>query len=101
METTNAIQEMLNANTVSVSVFRIGVIFFTVLIVKILFIIFKYNIRMIAFYKSRKYANELSGLRSLDRVKTFADVWASDKIDFDKDDLNPKSLSEMFKFLGK
>jgi hypothetical protein len=101
MEQSNAIQEMLSANTLSISVFRIGVIFFTVLTVKILFIIFKYNIRMLAFYKSRKYANQLSGLRSLDRVKTFADVWASEKIDFDKDDINPKTVSEMLKVFGK
>ena len=76
---------------------RVTTVFFFVLITRILFAIYKYAIKMKNFYESRIKALELSGTSELERVKTFSEVLATDKIDLVVDDFGGSGLLEILK----
>lgn len=76
-------------NTVSL---RFIIFFLVVLLVRIAISAYKYNIRMKHFYLSRKIALRYSGVEDLERVKTFADTYSTDKIDFILEDVGGNSF---------
>jgi hypothetical protein len=74
-----------NVVIAALSVFRTGIVVLTLAAVKMLLPFLKYAIRMSDFHQSRRFSLRLSGIRDLKRVKTFADVMATEKLDFEKD----------------
>jgi hypothetical protein len=73
-------------------VFRTGIVVMTIAFIKMLIPFYKYNVRMKSFHESRRYSLRLSGIKDLKRVKVFADVLATEKLDFEKDDVKLSDL---------
>jgi hypothetical protein len=88
METINLeiAKEIIKGDYLNLISTRVGIIFLTVILVKILVSFYKYNVKLAAFYESRRHALVLSGLEDLKRVKVFASVMSIEKIDFEKDE---------------
>ncbi len=80
------VKEIIKGDYLNLISTRIGIIFLTVILVKVLVSFYKYNIKLASFYESRRHALTLSGLEDLKRVKVFSDVLSIEKIDFEKDE---------------
>jgi len=86
MTTDEIIKEILQNDFLVTMIFRFAIVIVTISVVRIFIPFYKYSLRLASFYESRANSIILSGISDLDRVKTFADVMATEKIDFEKDD---------------
>jgi len=80
------IKETIRGDYLNLISTRVGIIFLTVILVRILVSFYKYNTKLAAFYESRRHALTLSGLEDLERVKVFASLMSIEKIDFEKEE---------------
>ena len=79
-------KEAIRDSFITINLIRVGIVFFVLTLIRILVTFYKYIIRMADFYRSRAMAIDLSGIEKLERVKTFSDVFATDKFNFEQDD---------------
>lgn len=96
---TEVAKEIIRETFLTTVLMRIGIVFLTILLVRILVSFYKYNIKLASFYESRRHSLKLSGVTELERVKTFAEVMSIEKIDFENEALDTKDLLASVKAL--
>lgn len=97
----NEIVEFSRETLVNIIAFRTGIVFIALILIRLIIPFYKYNIRMASFYESRRFALKLSGIRDLERVKAFADVLATEKLDFEKEDIKSQDMKDILQNVTK
>ncbi|MBV9963795.1 MAG: hypothetical protein JO072_16250 [Parafilimonas sp.] len=97
IQNADIVKELIKDNFINAMSLRFTLVFLIVLLVKILLAWCKYSIKMMNFYDSRRIAINLSGTQDLDRVKTFSEIYSTDKIDFIIEELGSNGFIEIMK----